>query len=177
MSNDSNYGNSTSNYNYGWSFMLAVLGFLCSEISAVLCITAFLNRFESEVRKVNCNVRRTKLETVLRGPTMNVDFRHIAAEEYLLGSKFDTSFHLVLHFAQDKIYNEPSAFILSPWAHSCYHCYLIAKFCKFRKMNYFLFYFLCFFKITLSIRQKKFYIHMRLHVVASFFNRPIGQNL
>ena len=50
MSNDSNYGNSTSNYNYGWSFMLAVLGFLCSEISAVLCITAFLNRFESEVR-------------------------------------------------------------------------------------------------------------------------------
>ena len=59
MSNDSNYGNSTSNYNYGWSFMLAVLGFLCSEISAVLCITAFLNRFESEVsmKKVNVYVK------------------------------------------------------------------------------------------------------------------------
>ena len=53
ISNDSNYGNSTSNYNYGWSFMLAVLGFLCSEISAVLCITAFLNRFESEVSMKN----------------------------------------------------------------------------------------------------------------------------
>eukprot|EP00094_Tigriopus_californicus_P003132 TCALIF_03014-PA protein Name:"Protein of unknown function" AED:0.15 eAED:0.15 QI:0/0.5/0/0.66/1/1/3/0/444 len=35
-------------YYYGWSFILAVLAFLGSEISAVLCFSAFLNRFDSE---------------------------------------------------------------------------------------------------------------------------------
>ena len=37
-------------YSYGWSFILATLGFLGSELSALLCLAAFLNRFDSEVR-------------------------------------------------------------------------------------------------------------------------------
>ena len=40
-----------TSYSYGWSFALAVLAFLASEASAVLCFTAFIRRFESEVRK------------------------------------------------------------------------------------------------------------------------------
>ena len=48
MDNESNI-KTPPHYNYGWSFMLAVLGFLCSEVSAVLCLTAFLNRFDTEV--------------------------------------------------------------------------------------------------------------------------------
>ena len=56
IANDSNY-TKTSYYNYGWSFMLAVLSFLCAEISAVLCLTAFLNRFDSEVN--TCDSLRT----------------------------------------------------------------------------------------------------------------------
>ena len=36
-------------YSYGWSFILATLGFLGSELSALLCLAAFLNRFDSEV--------------------------------------------------------------------------------------------------------------------------------
>ena len=39
-----------TSYSYGWSFLLAVLAFLASEASAVLCFTAFLRRFDSEVR-------------------------------------------------------------------------------------------------------------------------------
>ena len=35
-------------YYYGKSFILAVLAFLSSEISAVLCLYAFLNKFDSE---------------------------------------------------------------------------------------------------------------------------------
>eukprot|EP00093_Oithona_nana_P013227 13227.XXX_613201_594038_1 [CDS] Oithona nana genome sequencing. len=35
-------------YSYGWSFILATLGFLGSELSALLCLAAFLNRFDSE---------------------------------------------------------------------------------------------------------------------------------
>jgi hypothetical protein len=50
IANDSNYTR-IPYYNYGWSFMLAVLSFLCAEISAVLCLTAFLNRFDSEVNE------------------------------------------------------------------------------------------------------------------------------
>ena len=37
-------------YSYGWSFILATLGFLGSELSALLCLAAFLNRFDSEVK-------------------------------------------------------------------------------------------------------------------------------
>lgn len=37
------------NYSYGWSFLLAVAAFLGAEISAILCFSAFLNRFDSEV--------------------------------------------------------------------------------------------------------------------------------
>jgi hypothetical protein len=40
----------TAQYSYGWSFFLAILGFLGAEFSAALCLTAFLNRFDSEVR-------------------------------------------------------------------------------------------------------------------------------
>ena len=36
-------------YSYGWSFLLAVAGFLAAEFSAALCLTAFLNKLESEV--------------------------------------------------------------------------------------------------------------------------------
>jgi len=43
---------SSPNYSYGWSFLLAVVGFLAAEFSAVLCLTAFLNRFESEAEFV-----------------------------------------------------------------------------------------------------------------------------
>lgn len=39
----------TAQYSYGWSFFLAVMGFLGAEMSAVLCLSAFLNRFSSEV--------------------------------------------------------------------------------------------------------------------------------
>ena len=39
-----------TSYTYGWSFALAVLAFLASEASAVLCFTAFIRRFDSEVR-------------------------------------------------------------------------------------------------------------------------------
>ena len=39
----------TAQYSYGWSFFLAILGFLGAEFSAALCLTAFLNRFDSEV--------------------------------------------------------------------------------------------------------------------------------
>ena len=39
-----------TSYSYGWSFVLAVLAFLASEASAVLCFTAFIRRFDSEVR-------------------------------------------------------------------------------------------------------------------------------
>jgi hypothetical protein len=39
----------TAHYSYGWSFFLAILGFLGAEFSAVLCLTAFLNRFDTEV--------------------------------------------------------------------------------------------------------------------------------
>ena len=39
-----------TSYSYGWSFALAVLAFLASEASAVLCFTAFIRRFDSEVR-------------------------------------------------------------------------------------------------------------------------------
>ncbi len=42
--------NGHDQYSYGWSFILATLGFLGSELSALLCLAAFLNRFESEVR-------------------------------------------------------------------------------------------------------------------------------
>ena len=59
--NDSNYTNS-SYYFYGWSFMLAVFGFLSSEISAVLCLTAFLNRFDSEVNTVFFLLKSISLE-------------------------------------------------------------------------------------------------------------------
>ena len=38
-----------SGYSYGWSFLLAVAAFLAAEASATLCLSAFLNRFESEV--------------------------------------------------------------------------------------------------------------------------------
>ncbi len=41
----------TAQYSYGWSFFLAVLGFLGAEFSAVLCLTAFLNRLDSEVKQ------------------------------------------------------------------------------------------------------------------------------
>ena len=37
------------NYSYGWSFLLAVVGFLTAEFSAVMCLTAFLNKFDSDV--------------------------------------------------------------------------------------------------------------------------------
>lgn len=37
-----------TSYSYGWSFVLAVLAFLASEASAVLCFTAFIRRFDSE---------------------------------------------------------------------------------------------------------------------------------
>ena len=40
---------SRDQYSYGWSFILATLGFLGSELSALLCLAAFLNRFDSEV--------------------------------------------------------------------------------------------------------------------------------
>ena len=43
---------SRDQYSYGWSFILATLGFLGSELSALLCLAAFLNRFDSEVIKV-----------------------------------------------------------------------------------------------------------------------------
>ena len=43
-------------YSYGWSFILATLGFLGSELSALLCLAAFLNRFDSEVRICKCNM-------------------------------------------------------------------------------------------------------------------------
>ena len=49
-------------YYYGWSFFLAVLGFLGAEFSAVLCLTAFLNRFDSEVSatpNIYVNLTRT----------------------------------------------------------------------------------------------------------------------
>ena len=39
-----------TSYSYDWSFVLAVLAFLASEASAVLCFTAFIRRFDSEVR-------------------------------------------------------------------------------------------------------------------------------
>ena len=45
---------SRDQYSYGWSFILATLGFLGSELSALLCLAAFLNRFDSEVRKDRC---------------------------------------------------------------------------------------------------------------------------
>ena len=57
IANDSNF-TKTSSYNYGWSFMLAVCGFLCSEISAFLCLTAFLNRFDSEVNISSVKISR-----------------------------------------------------------------------------------------------------------------------
>lgn len=44
-------GGSRDQYSYGWSFILATLGFLGSELSALLCLAAFLNRFDSEVMK------------------------------------------------------------------------------------------------------------------------------
>ena len=60
--NDSNYNTNSSYYFYGWSFMLAVFGFLSSEISAVLCLTAFLNRFDSEVNTVFFLLKSISLE-------------------------------------------------------------------------------------------------------------------
>jgi hypothetical protein len=45
---DDGGGNSRDQYSYGWSFILATLGFLGSELSALLCLAAFLNRFDSE---------------------------------------------------------------------------------------------------------------------------------
>ena len=36
-------------HNYQWSFVLAVLAFLASEVTAVFCLLAFLKRFSSEV--------------------------------------------------------------------------------------------------------------------------------
>ena len=50
QSKEDQYG-SGDQYSYGWSFILATLGFLGSELSALLCLAAFLNRFDSEVRE------------------------------------------------------------------------------------------------------------------------------
>ena len=43
-------------YAYGWSFVLAVAGFLAAEFSAVMCLNAFLNKFDSEVRSVQWTI-------------------------------------------------------------------------------------------------------------------------
>ncbi len=42
-------GDGGINYSYGWSFVLAVVAFLSAEVAAVLCLTAFIQRFDSEV--------------------------------------------------------------------------------------------------------------------------------
>lgn len=39
-------------YTYGWSFLLAVAAFLSAEVSAVLCLSAFIQRFDSEVQNI-----------------------------------------------------------------------------------------------------------------------------
>ena len=49
-----------TSYSYGWSFALAVLAFLASEASAVLCFTAFIRRFDSEVRTYVGKVKRER---------------------------------------------------------------------------------------------------------------------
>ena len=51
LSKRSHFEGSRDQYSYGWSFVLATLGFLGSELSALLCLAAFLNRFDSEVIK------------------------------------------------------------------------------------------------------------------------------
>ncbi len=38
-----------SGYSYGWSFLMAAMAFLAAEASAAFCLTAFLNKFETEV--------------------------------------------------------------------------------------------------------------------------------
>merc|ERR1719510_2258050 len=48
ISRGSYFEGSRDRYSYGWSFILATLGFLGSELSALLCLAAFLNRFDSE---------------------------------------------------------------------------------------------------------------------------------
>ena len=50
LSKRSHFEGSRDQYSYGWSFVLATLGFLGSELSALLCLAAFLNRFDSEVK-------------------------------------------------------------------------------------------------------------------------------
>ncbi len=35
-------------YAYGWSYLMAIAAFLGAEVSAALCLSAFLGRFESE---------------------------------------------------------------------------------------------------------------------------------
>ena len=56
-----------TSYSYGWSFVLAVLAFLASEASAVLCFTAFIRRFDSEVRTKGMRKKSVGSGTVLCG--------------------------------------------------------------------------------------------------------------
>jgi cytochrome c biogenesis protein ResB len=53
----------TAQYSYGWSFFLAILGFLGAELSAALCLIAFLNRFDSEVKAFFVEQSSTKENT------------------------------------------------------------------------------------------------------------------
>jgi hypothetical protein len=78
----------TAQYSYGWSFFLAILGFLGAEFSAALCLTAFLNRFDSEVRLKTLGVpRQLKEATHLAEATLSIS----------IFSNYDTQQNQVQH--------------------------------------------------------------------------------
>ena len=88
-----------TSYSYGWSFALAVLAFLASEASAVLCFTAFIRRFDSEVRTYVGKVKRERRSESRRPRprpeiTLPIDGAYLAPPNSNMGKNSEVSYNL-----------------------------------------------------------------------------------